>query len=259
MIRLTYLLRAKPGMSPEDFQTYWRESHGPLVESHADRLAMVRYVQVHTVHDLTAARPGSARGPMEEPYDGVAEVWWRDRDSLAAAQATAEGKKAADEILEDERNFIDHAASPLWLAYEYPQINPKPEVIASPDSEILKSYYPLRHPTSLSFTDAQLYWRTQHGPLIRSVSGIRLLRYMQVHRFEDELEAELREARGTQTEAYTGHAETWSERSSTPPPPPPPPDPDGGRGVVIEDEAIFIDFPRSTTFLAKEWEFFDRR
>jgi uncharacterized protein (TIGR02118 family) len=258
MIRLTYLLRAKPGMSPEDFQTYWREHHGPLVESHADRLAMLRYVQVHTLHDLTAERPGSARGPMEEPYDGVAEVWWSDRDSLAAALATAEGRKAADEILEDERNFIDHPSSPLWLAYEYPQINPTPEMVAAPDSDIHKSYYPLRHPRNLSLAEAQLYWRTQHGPLIRSVSAGRLLRYMQVHRFEDELEAELRGARGTETEAYTGHAETWQDRSN-PIPPPRPPDPAAGRGVVIEDEAKFIDFQRSTTWIATEWEFFDRR
>jgi uncharacterized protein (TIGR02118 family) len=258
MIRLTYLLRAKPRMSPEDFQTYWRERHGPLVESHADRLAMLRYVQVHTLHDLTAERPETARGPREEPYDGVAEVWWRNRDALAAALATAEGRNAADEILEDERNFIDHPSSPLWLAYEYPQINPTPELIASTDSPIHKTYYPLRHPTNLSLADAQLYWRTQHGPLIRTVAADRILRYMQIHRFEDELEAELREARGTETETYTGHAELWVDRSNVIQPPPPP-DPDGGRGVVIEDEAKFIDFQRSTTWLAKEWEFFDRR
>jgi hypothetical protein len=81
---------------------------------------------------------------------------------------------------------------------------------------------------------------------------------MQVHRFEDELEAELREARGTETEAYTGHAEGWQDRSNLVPPVAPP-DAAGGRGVVIEDEAKFIDFQRSARWIAKEWEFFDRR
>ena len=61
-------------------------------------------------------------------------------------------------------------------------------------------------------------------------------------------------------EPYTGHAEVWSDASiDAPPPAPPPPNPSGDRGVVIEDEAIFIDFSRSANFLAKEWEFFDRR
>src|SRR5690349_13263560 len=34
MIRLTYVLRRRPGMSLAEFQDYWRNTHGPLVARH---------------------------------------------------------------------------------------------------------------------------------------------------------------------------------------------------------------------------------
>jgi len=50
----------------------------------------------------------------------VAELWWESREALAAAIATPEGQRAGEELLDDERRFIDLARSPLWLAEEHP-------------------------------------------------------------------------------------------------------------------------------------------
>ncbi|TMA88833.1 MAG: EthD family reductase, partial [Deltaproteobacteria bacterium] len=61
---------------------------------------------------------GTRGGP--EAYDGVAELWWESREALAAAIATPEGQRAGEELLDDERRFIDLARSPLWLAEEHP-------------------------------------------------------------------------------------------------------------------------------------------
>lgn len=36
-----------------------------------------------------------------------------------AGASSPEGAAAAQELLEDERKFIDHARSPLWLAAEH--------------------------------------------------------------------------------------------------------------------------------------------
>ena len=46
MIRLIFALRRKAGMSFEDFQSYWREQHGPLVASHSQHLDIKKYIQV---------------------------------------------------------------------------------------------------------------------------------------------------------------------------------------------------------------------
>ena len=118
MIKFVFCLRRKEGMTREEFQSYWLNTHGPLVQKHAPATGCRRYVQVHTattpLDDLLA---GSRGAP--EPYDGVAELWWDSVEDLVASASTPDGQKAAQELLEDERNFIDHARSPLWLAEEH--------------------------------------------------------------------------------------------------------------------------------------------
>lgn len=83
-------------------------------------------------------------------------------------------------------------------------------------------------------------------------------RYLQVHRFEDELEQEFRASRGTRVAPYIGQAEARFHRTdlarlgSTP----------GGKRamqIAIEDEAHFIDFANSAMWLAKERVFIDKR
>ncbi len=256
MIRLTYLLRRKPGMSLDEFQTYWREVHGPLVAGHAQGLEALRYVQVHTREDEANQAMAAARGGMEPPYDGVAELWWENVEVLEKALDTEGGRRAGAELLEDERNFIDLPASPMWLNYEYPQVNPSPEIIVARErSTIVKLYFPLRSLPDLSDDDAQLYWRTNHGPIIRRQAGARTLRYIQVHRFEHPIENALRESRGTDVEPYMGHAELWHDRGIQAAR-----SPEGAAAGerAIEDESKFIDFSRSSMWLAKEHVFVDR-
>jgi uncharacterized protein (TIGR02118 family) len=260
MIRLTYLLRRKPGSSLSEFQDYWRSIHGPLVARHATTLNILRYVQVHTIDDPANQQLAGARGQMESPYDGVAELWWTSREALASSFSSAAGQAAGRELLEDESKFIDLPSSPLWLAYEYPQVNPIPEeLVAREHSSLVKLFFCLRHPSKLTLEQAQLYWRTSHGPTIRGVAvAMRMRRYLQVHRYEDDLENELRASRGTRVAPYTGHAEAWFDRAdlgliaNTP---------EGKRAmqIAVEDEAYFIDFANSAIWLAKERVFIDRR
>jgi hypothetical protein len=55
---------------------------------------------------------------------------------------------------------------------------------------------------------------------------------------------------------YLGHAELWFDRSRQAAPPPPDLAP---QTAVVEDEAKFIDFPRSAMWYAKEVVVVDRR
>jgi uncharacterized protein (TIGR02118 family) len=107
MIRLVFTLRRKPGMKLAEFQQYWRSVHGPLVAKHATTLDIHRYVQLHTLDDEVNAQLAGARGKMEPPYDGVAELWWTSREALAASFGSEAGQAAGNELLEDEARFID--------------------------------------------------------------------------------------------------------------------------------------------------------
>lgn len=118
MVKLVFALRRRPDLTVEQFQTYWREKHAPLVAGHAATLGIKRYVQTHTLDSpFNAALQASRGGPAS--YDGVAELWWDSPEALAAGSSTPEGQQAAAELLEDEGRFIDLANSPLWIAQEH--------------------------------------------------------------------------------------------------------------------------------------------
>lgn len=259
MIRLEFALRRKPGMSRAEFQQYWRDVHGPLVARHSTRLKIHRYIQLHTLDDVINEGMASDRGGMEPVYDGVAELWWKSIDDLADLSGGA-GAAAAQELLEDEKNFIDLPHSPLWFAYEYPQVNPSEYVIAHEHGPLVKLFFCLRHLPGQSVEEGQRYWRTHHGPLIRGVApGFRMQRYLQVHYCEDvPAIAAMRSARGTVTPPYSGHAEAWFSRAdllsmgAVP-------EARGAMDLAIEDERKFIDFQRSAMWIGKERVFIDRR
>ena len=123
MIKMVFTVRRRAGMSREEFQRYWYDSHGPLVRSHAEALRIRRYVQTHLVDDPVNGLLSRSRGSAPEQYDGVAELWWDSMDDFRAAGATPEGQAAAAALLEDERTFIDLSASPLWMGEERPVID----------------------------------------------------------------------------------------------------------------------------------------
>ena len=118
MLLMTFCLRRLPVMSWDEFSTYWSDVHAPLVRRNAEILGIRRYVQVRTLnepwlHDGLKARNGGS----PDPFDGIAQVWI---DDLAALRrpSTEAGRRAAAELLEDERRFIDLPRSPMWVGEE---------------------------------------------------------------------------------------------------------------------------------------------
>jgi uncharacterized protein (TIGR02118 family) len=118
MLKLVFCLTRLPHLSRAEFQRYWRETHAPLVRSHAAALGIRRYVQLHTgADDLNDGLRTSRGGPAA--YDGVAELWWDSVEAMGAAVASAAGHAASLALLEDERRFIDLAASPMFVGEEH--------------------------------------------------------------------------------------------------------------------------------------------
>lgn len=117
MDKLIYTLRRLPHLSRDEFQRYWRDVHAPLVHARASVLGIVRYVQSHTRTDADAAhdRYRARNGGCPPEFDGVAELWVQ----RTTGPASDEARHAADELLDDERNFIDLPNSPMTLATEH--------------------------------------------------------------------------------------------------------------------------------------------
>jgi uncharacterized protein (TIGR02118 family) len=245
-------------LSRQEFQDYWRNVHGPLVAKHSTALGIRRYVQSHTLDDPINDLLREPRG-TQDPYDGVAELWWNHEDQVAEGIGTPEGQEAALELLEDEKKFIDFSRSSLYWGTEVPQINPTPEnIVARVESPIIKLCFFGTHRPELTREESALYWRMHHGPLVRSLAqAARIKRYLQVHSLETPLNEALRAPRGEMAEPFDGNAELWFDRlelmgSAT--------TPEGARAMelMVEDEAKFVDFKRAALWIAKEHVFIDR-
>jgi uncharacterized protein (TIGR02118 family) len=117
VIKLTFAVRRRPDIDPIEFHRYWREEHGPLVQSFRPVLGIERYVQTHRIETPFNDALRSGRRALEA-FDGVAELWWEDLDALVAAVSSPEGTAAGRTLLEDEARFIDLEHSALWLGEE---------------------------------------------------------------------------------------------------------------------------------------------
>jgi len=85
MIKSTSLLTRKAGMTHEQFMTHWVDVHAPL--AHAVP-GLRRYVQSHIIEERK--RPDIPATDVE--VDGIAELWYDDRDAMARALASPEAK-----------------------------------------------------------------------------------------------------------------------------------------------------------------------
>lgn len=85
-------VRKRADMAVADFQTYWRQVHGPLG---ASIQTVRRYVQCHT-------RPGAYAKSEPPAFDGFALTWFDNTDAMRASAISAE--YAATRA--DEDNFL---------------------------------------------------------------------------------------------------------------------------------------------------------
>ena len=85
MIKSISLLTRKGGCTHEQFVRHWVDVHAPL--AHAVP-GLRRYVQSHIVEERR--RPDIPSTDVD--IDGIAELWYDDRESMAAALATPAAK-----------------------------------------------------------------------------------------------------------------------------------------------------------------------
>lgn len=120
MAHLLFCLRRLPHLSRAEFQAYWRAVHGPLVRAQAEALGLAHYVQSHALPEEKLGQLAQERGAPPS-FDGVAQLWWEER-VLTPTQKEA-ARQANALLLEDERRFIDLAASPIFLVEDHEVLN----------------------------------------------------------------------------------------------------------------------------------------
>lgn len=119
MLKLTMFVKRQAHLTREEFDHYWLNHHAPLVVKHAKRLGIRHYIQtVPLASNPAQSALQQTRNSLSVDFDGCAELWWDDLESHLAARKTAEGLIALQELIEDERKFVDLERSQLWYGKE---------------------------------------------------------------------------------------------------------------------------------------------
>jgi len=106
MVKLMALLFKKPGLTDEEFTSYWKEKHGPLV---GKVLPGVRkYTQNHFIK-----LPG-----LKYEGDGFVELWFDDLEAAKKYLAWRQSD-ASRPLLEDEEKFLDRSKTVRYIVEEY--------------------------------------------------------------------------------------------------------------------------------------------
>lgn len=92
MYKMIFGAKRKPGMSREDFERYWTTTH-------AEKAKKVPGIKRYVIN--LAAVVGDR--DVELAYDGFAEAWFDDLESMRLSNRSPELKV----VLEDEKNLFD--------------------------------------------------------------------------------------------------------------------------------------------------------
>lgn len=222
--RIIFPLQRLDHLSRDEFQAYWFDVHAPLVASHAGTLGIVGYQQVHTRQEM--------RATSVPCFDGVAELWV---DPNAVSGDPAAVRDASRALLDDEAKFIDHSASPIWVADE--------DVRLEGPREGLRMTAVLRRNPSISRAQFKHHWRELHGPwALRHPEVFGFVHYVQNHTPEDADDNVLARERNAPP-AFDGVSEIYRV-----PPTASPEEVAALRGEFHEDEKNFLDIDASPVF-----------
>jgi uncharacterized protein (TIGR02118 family) len=118
---------------------------------------------------------------------------------------------------------------------------------------MIKLTYCLHRKPEMSREEFQAYWRGTHAPLVKAAQqalGIR--RYIQQHTVDSPIGAANNEGRGIpygDGEDYDGVAELWFDSEEAVAAAVASEEGQKHARILFEDEANFIDFPRSRSFI----------
>ncbi len=183
MIKTMSLLVRRDGLSTSEFQTHWRDVHGPIA---ARAPGLLQYIQCHTARD-------TYRDDNQPRWDGVAELWWESEETLAAARESPEWQA----VLEDGARIVGESLS--VTAVERPIIDAFPD--PADRAGMIKRMGFLRRRDGMSVEDFQRHWHDVHAPLvIAELTTMR--RYIQAH-------VRTGTAGPDQPSAFDGVAQSW--------------------------------------------------
>jgi EthD domain len=176
MIKVLAFIRRLPGMTPEEFQAYWRDVHAPrFAESAALAPYLRRYELNHRLErDYARERhPGEVAGVQ---WDGVAVQWFDSLDAFREFSA----HPAREEVTAIDQPRFRALETASVITHEPAVIVDKPGGRARAG---LKLICILRRNKALELPEFHEHWLRNHGGLFQNIESLNapLLAYDQNH------------------------------------------------------------------------------
>lgn len=125
MIKISFCLRRRAGLSHAEFLAYWKNEHGALVRQYRSVLRIAQYHQFHVDFGPLTSKLMAFRG-SPEPYDGIAEIWYESRSALETLGQDPAARAASRLLREDEERFVDLPNSPIFAGEEIALLSSTP-------------------------------------------------------------------------------------------------------------------------------------
>ncbi|MCL1074084.1 EthD domain-containing protein [Shewanella dokdonensis] len=119
MIKLICIVKRLPELSYEEFLRHWEDNHAKLIKKHAKVLGIKKYTQSSSI-DFSEMNYQMVllRNTTHFDFDGIAELWYSDIESHLSSRKSLDGANALEEIIADEKRFIDLSKSQMWYSSE---------------------------------------------------------------------------------------------------------------------------------------------
>lgn len=118
MVKISYLMRRKPGMTREQFLDYWSNQHPAAGgEGSFEALGVKRYIQTHTLDLPVRKWVVNPREGLVPEFDGIAELWV-EREFLEKQWPRKKVQDLIAKFYADELNFVDWSRSTILLSKE---------------------------------------------------------------------------------------------------------------------------------------------
>jgi len=113
MFKAVALLKARPGISREQFVEYYEKHHVPLILRLMPQILdyrrnYVRTADAYLAKDITAL-----------DFDAVTELWYRSRADYESAAAVLRDAAVFQQIADDEEHFLDRGKTRMFVVEEY--------------------------------------------------------------------------------------------------------------------------------------------
>ena len=112
MYKSIALLKCKPGLSREEFISYYENNHAPLI------LRTLPGVRGYCRNCIDPEGAFVSAGAAPRDFDVITELWFADRAAYDAAMQHHARPEVAAAIAADEENFLDRSKTRMFVVDE---------------------------------------------------------------------------------------------------------------------------------------------